>query len=110
MTDGLDEVEERARAGRAVRDVGHALVGRQASPALISEVATTLESLAARLDEGEPRQRERENRADRWIEPVADGQRMVRCQAPSMPSRNMCLSRPVAASTWSEPISAIRIP
>jgi acyl-coenzyme A thioesterase PaaI-like protein len=77
VTDGLDEVEERARAGRAVRDVGHALVGRQASPALISEVATTLESLAARLDEGEPRQRERENRADRWLEPVADGQRMV---------------------------------
>jgi acyl-coenzyme A thioesterase PaaI-like protein len=77
VTDTLDEVEERARAGRAVRAIGHALVGRQASSALIHEVATTLESLTARLDDGARRQRTRDDHADRWQEPIADGQRMV---------------------------------
>jgi acyl-coenzyme A thioesterase PaaI-like protein len=73
----LDETEERARAGRAVRDIGHALVGRQAPAPLIHEVATTLESLTTRLGDGDRRQREREDRTERWQQPVADGGRMV---------------------------------
>jgi acyl-coenzyme A thioesterase PaaI-like protein len=77
MTEVLDEIEERARAGRAVRDLGHALIGRHAPPELLHEVATTLEQLTARLEEGAPRHRQPENRADRWREPVRDGQRMV---------------------------------
>ena len=73
----LDETEERARAGRAVRDIGHALVGHDAPPELVHEVATTLEKLTARLDEGAARERPREDRAERWREAVADGARMV---------------------------------
>ncbi len=69
--------EARARAGRAIRDVGHALVGHVADPDLIEDVARTLEGLTKRLDEGPARHRVRENRADRWLEPVADGDRMV---------------------------------
>lgn len=76
MSEVLDEVEERARAGRAVRDLGHALIGRHADPEVIREIATTLEVLTARLEQGAVRHRQPENRADRW-RPVADGQRMV---------------------------------
>ncbi len=73
----LEETEARARAGRAIRDIGHALVGHVAGPDLIEDVARTLEGLTKRLDEGPTRHRVRENRADRWLEPVADGDRMV---------------------------------
>jgi acyl-coenzyme A thioesterase PaaI-like protein len=69
--------EARARAGRAVRDLGHELVGHVADAELIDEVAATLEDLAKRLGDGDVRHRVRENRADRWLEPVADGGRMV---------------------------------
>ena len=73
----MDEIEERARAGKAIRDLGHALVGHQAPPDLIRDVATTLETLTAKLDDGAPRQRVREPRAERWLQPTADGQRLV---------------------------------
>ena len=76
-TPDAEETEARARAGRAVRDIGHALIGHHSSPALIDEVAATLEDLAKRLGDGDVRHRVRENRADRWLEPVADGGRMV---------------------------------
>ena len=69
--------EARARAGRAIRDVGHELVGHVADAELIEEVADTLDGLAKRLREGDVRHRVREHRADRWLEPVADGGRMV---------------------------------
>jgi acyl-coenzyme A thioesterase PaaI-like protein len=69
--------EARARAGKAVRDIGHALVGHSAPVELIDEVATTLEKLTARLDEGETRRRVREPGDGRWGEPVADGERVV---------------------------------
>ena len=69
--------EARARAGRAVRDLGHSLVGHVATAAELDEVVTTLEGVVARLDAGEPRRRVREPRAERWSEPVADGGRMV---------------------------------
>jgi acyl-coenzyme A thioesterase PaaI-like protein len=74
--EGDDDVEARARAGRAIRDVGHALVGHHAQPALIDEVATTLDGLTVRLDEGEPRQRVRPPYEERWQQPIADGDRM----------------------------------
>jgi acyl-coenzyme A thioesterase PaaI-like protein len=69
--------EARARAGKAIRDIGHALVGHVASADQIDEIAATLEKLTAGLDDGAVRHRVRENRADRWLEPVADGGRMV---------------------------------
>jgi acyl-coenzyme A thioesterase PaaI-like protein len=69
--------EARARAGKAVREIGHALVGHAAPVELIDEVASTLEKLTARLDEGETRRRVRESAAERWAEPVADGARIV---------------------------------
>ena len=69
--------EARARAGRAIRDLGHELVGHVADAELIDEVAATLDDLTKRLGDGDVRHRVRENRADRWLEPVADGGRMV---------------------------------
>jgi len=69
--------EARARAGQAIRDIGHELVGHQADAALIEEVASTLDDLAALLAKGDARQRVREDRTGRWAEPVADGGRMV---------------------------------
>lgn len=50
-------VAARNDAGRAVRDIGHALVGHHASVELIREVAATLDGLTARLSEGERRSR-----------------------------------------------------
>ncbi len=70
------DVEARARAGRAIRNLGHALVGHQAAPALIHEVASTLDRLTARLDEGTTRQRVRTPHEERWQQPIADGARM----------------------------------
>jgi acyl-coenzyme A thioesterase PaaI-like protein len=69
--------EARARAGQAIRDIGHGLVGHEADAALIDDVADTLNELTALLTKGDTRHRVRENRADRWLEPVADGERMV---------------------------------
>jgi acyl-coenzyme A thioesterase PaaI-like protein len=69
--------EARARAGRAVRDIGHALVGHQADVELVDEVADTLQGLTKRLTDGAARHRVREDRTERWRNPVADGGRMV---------------------------------
>ncbi|MET0143778.1 MAG: hypothetical protein ABW328_03205 [Ilumatobacteraceae bacterium] len=72
---GSADAEPRARAGQAVRDIGHALIGREASPALLDEVATTLQSLVERLDAGGPRRsRYREPRDMRWLAPKAEGE------------------------------------
>ena len=70
-------IEARARAGRAVRALGHELVGHEADSELIDEVAATLDGLTKRLAEGPVRRRVRPPRADRWLQPVADGERMV---------------------------------
>ena len=72
-----DVTEARARAGKAIRDIGHGLVGHEADAELIEEIADTLNDLNALLAKGDVRRRVRENRADRWVEPVADGARMV---------------------------------
>jgi acyl-coenzyme A thioesterase PaaI-like protein len=51
------EAHSRRRAGRAVRDLGHALVGHAADSALLEDLATRLEALTERLDAGEVRSR-----------------------------------------------------
>lgn len=52
------DLELRARAGKAVRDLGHALVGHESAPDLLAEVAGALEELTARLDTGGDRSRD----------------------------------------------------
>ena len=47
----------RRTAGRAIRRLGHALVGHDADTELLADVATTLEGLTARLDTGTQRHR-----------------------------------------------------
>jgi hypothetical protein len=42
-------LDRRARAGRSVRDIGHALIGHQAEDTLVDEVADTLDALTNRL-------------------------------------------------------------
>jgi acyl-coenzyme A thioesterase PaaI-like protein len=69
--------EARARAGQAVRELGHALVGHEAPAELIDEVADTLDKLTDRLEDGPVRHRVREDRTERWRNPAADGERMV---------------------------------
>lgn len=51
------DAELRARAGTAVRNLGHALVGHQADDATLIDVAEQLEALTARLSAGGRRQR-----------------------------------------------------
>ena len=52
------DLEQRVRAGRAIRDLGHALVGHQAPPELLERVAESLEPLVAELDRGPSRSRD----------------------------------------------------
>lgn len=47
----------RREAGRAVRDLGHALVGHHADDALLADITESLDELTARLDAGGPRSR-----------------------------------------------------
>ena len=49
--------EPRVRAGRAVRDLGHALVGHVADDALLDELSEQLERIGALLSVGERRSR-----------------------------------------------------
>ena len=108
----LEETEARARAGRAIRDIGHALVGHVAGPDLIEDVARTLEGLTKRLDEGPTRHRVRENRADRWLEPVADGDRHGQLRRAavlrSVLTRGASTSRCTATATRSRPSCTLR--
>lgn len=63
-----EHLDRRARAGKAVRDIGHALIGHHAPDAMIDEVSAALESLTARLSEGPVRSREPNSfqRGDDW--------------------------------------------
>jgi acyl-coenzyme A thioesterase PaaI-like protein len=51
------EATSRRRAGRAVRDLGHALVGHRADPAQLEEIAATLEGITEQLARGASRSR-----------------------------------------------------
>jgi acyl-coenzyme A thioesterase PaaI-like protein len=72
-----DVTEARARAGKAIREIGHGLVGHEADVELIEEIADTLSDLRELLAKGDVRRRVREDRTERWRHPVADGGRMV---------------------------------
>lgn len=63
----------RVRAGRAVRDLGHALVGHHAPVEVLEDVAATLEAAVERLSAGAPRSRQPESFHYTWADTPADG-------------------------------------
>lgn len=65
--------QARAEAGRAIRDIGHALVGHHAAVELLEEVTRTLDELTARLDDGSPRSRSEVRRDGQFDAPEPDG-------------------------------------
>jgi acyl-coenzyme A thioesterase PaaI-like protein len=69
--------DARARAGRAVRDIGHALVGHQASIELIDRITTTLDGLTQELDALPPRSRSQERPSGDWGPAPEDGSVMT---------------------------------
>lgn len=73
-----DQVAEaRARAGKAIRDIGHALVGHHGSIDLLDDVTRVLDDLTRQLDEGNGRTRS-EVRSDGELgEPPLDGSVMT---------------------------------
>jgi len=76
-SEDADVLAARARAGRALRDLGHALVGHHAPAGTVDEVAATLGSLAARLSAGERRGREPATFGYTWTEAPPDGEVMT---------------------------------
>lgn len=66
-----DHLDRRARAGRAIRDIGHAVLGHQVDDALLDELSAQLEALTARLTAGPARSREPDTfqRNDDWGAP-----------------------------------------
>lgn len=77
--DEIRLAEARAEAGRAVRDIGHALVGRDATAELIERVAAELDRLVGELEECAPRSRATTPfDRSRWeAPPAADGAPMT---------------------------------
>ncbi len=67
----------RRAAGRAVRDLGHALVGHHASPALLTNTAQTLDGLTEQLNAGGRRQRDPISFRDHHGEPSGEGLAMA---------------------------------
>jgi acyl-coenzyme A thioesterase PaaI-like protein len=64
----------RVEAGRAIRDIGHALVGHHAPLEAIERVASVLDGLTAELLVGAPRNRSQVSREGEWGGPPADGE------------------------------------
>ena len=76
--DHPDQVgEARAEAGRAIRDIGHALVGHHAAIGVLEEVTHSLDGLTARLDDGAPRSRSEVRRDGQFDGPEPDGSVMT---------------------------------
>lgn len=76
--DHPDQVAEaRATAGRAIRDVGHALVGHHASIPLLETVAASLSELTEQLSDGPLRSRSEVPRDGEWGAPPVDGSVMT---------------------------------
>lgn len=69
--------DARAEAGRAIRDLGHALVGHHAPVALIEQVAVLLDPITAQLAASPLRQRADVRSEGDWAEPPADGETMT---------------------------------
>lgn len=83
--------EARARAGRAIRDIGHAFIGRHATIEQIERLADVLESIGAELWPADPR--------SRTDHPYADEQQVEYPQGRFTPSFD---DRPVSgrSSPW----------
>jgi acyl-coenzyme A thioesterase PaaI-like protein len=74
QVDNPDQLADaRAQAGRAVRDIGHALVGHHASLDLIERLATVLDDLTAELATGAVRSRAETRRDGQWGAAPEDG-------------------------------------
>lgn len=69
--------DARAEAGRAIRDLGHAIVGHHAPLALVERVTATLDGLSADLVTGGARDRAQVRREGDWGAEVADGETMT---------------------------------
>jgi len=65
--------DARAAAGKAVRDLGHAIVGHHASLELIDRVSSTLDVLLEELSTSPVRTRAESRPQGEWSEPPADG-------------------------------------
>lgn len=65
--------EARARAGRAIRDIGHAFVGRHATLEQVERLADVLEAIGAELWPASVRSREEHPFADRQMEDYPQG-------------------------------------
>jgi acyl-coenzyme A thioesterase PaaI-like protein len=91
--------EARAAAGRAIRDIGHAIVGHHASIELIDEVASALDGLATRLTAGAARARGENHDPARWGDIPPDGSVMTSYE-----------ERPVSgrASPWGLDLQIVR--
>jgi acyl-coenzyme A thioesterase PaaI-like protein len=68
--------DARADAGRAIRDIGHAIVGHHATIDTIRRVSTALDGLTAELLDGRLRSRAEVSREGEWSGPPADGARL----------------------------------
>ncbi len=66
------EADARAWAGKSIRDIGHALVGRQASVELIDRISTTLDELVQELNAGAQRSRPGRTEGE-WADPPEEG-------------------------------------
>ncbi len=76
--DHPDQVgEARADAGRAIRDIGHALVGHHVTIDLLEDVTHSLDALTERLDGGEVRSRSEVRRDGQFDGPEPDGSMMT---------------------------------
>jgi len=65
--------DARARAGRTVRDLGHALVGHEAPRDLLDRIAMTLDALSDELASNATRNRATTRRGGDWGPSPADG-------------------------------------
>jgi acyl-coenzyme A thioesterase PaaI-like protein len=66
------EADARAWAGKAVRDIGHTLVGHHASVELIDRISTTLDELVHELSAGPTRSRPGRTEGE-WADVPAEG-------------------------------------
>ena len=69
--------DARAAAGRAIRDLGHAIVGHHAPLSAIERRASTLDDLTTEITTGERRDRAQVRREGDWGTEVADGETMT---------------------------------
>ena len=72
-----DVAEARAAGGRALRDLGHALVGHHAPIELLERMAQSSDALTAELLVGPPRNRAQVRSAGEWDNEIPDGATMT---------------------------------